>query len=126
MQKIRDLDSLVFEVMSQSKISFRHSRSGILASQDDSKKLHKDSTHDSQPAIDVLASTRPTNSACPLSSDEIESELTKYDLTSEFGPLSGLTRLERWERAETMGLQPPPLVKKLIIEHGGSNQHVFS
>jgi DNA polymerase delta subunit 4 len=120
--------------MSQSKISFRHSRSGRLASQEDSKKLYDNSTQDdSQLAINVLASTTPAKSASqqhasssPLSPDEIEIELTKYDLTSEFGPLSGLTRLERWERAETMGLQPPPVVKKLILEHGGSNQHVFS
>jgi hypothetical protein len=119
--------------MSQSKISFRHSRSGRLASQEDSKKPDDDSAHDSRLAINVLASTTPAKSASqqpasssPLSPDEIETELTKYDLTSEFGPLSGLTRLERWERAETMGLQPPPVVKKLILEHGGSNQHVFS
>ena len=31
--------------------------------------------------------------------------------------LSGITRLERWTRAQNHGLEPPPDVKKIIEEH---------
>lgn len=28
----------------------------------------------------------------------------------EYGPCAGVTRLERWERADALGLKPPPEV----------------
>ncbi|XP_013398431.2 DNA polymerase delta subunit 4-like [Lingula anatina] len=49
---------------------------------------------------------------------ELES-LTKFDLDFKFGPCTGVTRLERWERAEKHGLNPPPEVKKLLLAHKG-------
>src|SRR5260370_401347 len=33
--------------------------------------------------------------------------LRTFDLTSEYGPCVGVSRLERWERAKDMGLDPP-------------------
>jgi DNA polymerase delta subunit 4 len=34
---------------------------------------------------------------------------------SKFGPCIGMTRLERWERAEKLGLAPPPAVRELLL-----------
>lgn len=44
--------------------------------------------------------------------------LRAFDLTSKFGPCSGMTRLERWQRAEALGLAPPPEVKALLDAAG--------
>lgn len=33
-----------------------------------------------------------------------------FDLSDEYGPCVGLSRLERWERSEKLGLSPPPEV----------------
>ncbi|OBZ73719.1 DNA polymerase delta subunit 4 [Grifola frondosa] len=36
--------------------------------------------------------------------------LRVFDLSYEYGPCIGVTRLERWERADALGLNPPPEV----------------
>lgn len=41
--------------------------------------------------------------------------LRVFDNTCEFGPCVGMTRLERWERAQALGLNPPPEVGFLFI-----------
>ena len=33
--------------------------------------------------------------------------LRTFDFSSEYGPCVGVSRLERWERANAMGLDPP-------------------
>jgi DNA polymerase delta subunit 4 len=33
--------------------------------------------------------------------------LRTFDLSYEYGPCVGVSRLERWERAKAMGLNPP-------------------
>jgi hypothetical protein len=33
--------------------------------------------------------------------------LRTFDLSCEYGPCVGVSRLERWERAQDMGLDPP-------------------
>eukprot|EP00052_Salpingoeca_macrocollata_P002858 m.32750 g.32750 ORF g.32750 m.32750 type:complete len:104 (-) comp12758_c0_seq1:33-344(-) len=43
--------------------------------------------------------------------------LRAFDLDSRFGPCAGLTRLERWERAEEDGLRPPARVLQLVQSH---------
>lgn len=43
--------------------------------------------------------------------------LRQFDMAWEFGPCIGITRLERWERAEKLGLQPPIDVKNVILNH---------
>jgi hypothetical protein len=46
--------------------------------------------------------------------DEIEKKLTKFDLTHNYGPCKGITRLERYERAVRFNLSPPEEIKALI------------
>ena len=43
--------------------------------------------------------------------------LQDFDLRCEYGPCIGISRLERWTRAQNHGLDPPPDVKKIIEEH---------
>ena len=42
--------------------------------------------------------------------------LRVFDNTYDYGPCVGMTRLERWERAEALGLNPPAEVFKYSIK----------
>ncbi|CAB4379303.1 uncharacterized protein OCT59_022747 [Rhizophagus irregularis] len=44
----------------------------------------------------------------------MESLLHAFDLNYKFGSCVGLTRLERWERAQNLGLNPPEEVKNAL------------
>lgn len=43
--------------------------------------------------------------------------LKHFDVTLEFGPCTGITRMERWERAEKHGLNPPMVVKEILLKY---------
>ncbi|XP_065054306.1 DNA polymerase delta subunit 4-like [Rhopilema esculentum] len=43
--------------------------------------------------------------------------LRNFDLEAEYGPCIGMRRLERWERANNFGLNPPKDVKRIIEEN---------
>ncbi|EPT02957.1 hypothetical protein FOMPIDRAFT_1142917 [Fomitopsis schrenkii] len=53
-----------------------------------------------------------------------------FDLSYEYGPCIGVTRLERWNRAEALGLSPPPeacrLVKEILMTKEGSDNPRFT
>eukprot|EP00069_Balaena_mysticetus_P012857 bmy_07827T0 len=56
----------------------------------------------------------------PLSVDEAEMELLRqFDLAWQYGPCTGITRLQRWHRAEQMGLKPPQEVRQVLQTHPG-------
>lgn len=40
--------------------------------------------------------------------------LRKWDMQLQFGPSTGMTRMERWERANAMGLNPPSFIRDLL------------
>jgi len=40
--------------------------------------------------------------------------LRRWDLSYEYGPCVGFTRMERWERAEGLGLKPPQMVRLIL------------
>ncbi|KAL6644423.1 hypothetical protein ACP70R_016031 [Stipagrostis hirtigluma subsp. patula] len=46
-----------------------------------------------------------------------EEALRRFDMDMAYGPCIGVTRLRRWERAEAMGLRPPPHLRDLILRH---------
>ena len=52
-----------------------------------------------------------------MSADDVRRELLAFDHARAFGPCIGLGRRERWERAERLGLAPPPLVALLLASH---------
>uniref|UniRef100_A0A6J0ULX4 DNA polymerase delta subunit 4 isoform X1 n=2 Tax=Pogona vitticeps TaxID=103695 RepID=A0A6J0ULX4_9SAUR len=48
--------------------------------------------------------------------DEVEL-LKQFDLSWQYGPCTGITRLQRWERAELLGLSPPITVRELLLKY---------
>ncbi|XP_004437754.1 DNA polymerase delta subunit 4 isoform X4 [Diceros bicornis minor] len=55
-----------------------------------------------------------------VSVDEAELELLRqFDLAWQYGPCTGITRLQRWHRAKQMGLEPPPEVRQVLQTHPG-------
>lgn len=48
-----------------------------------------------------------------------ERQLRQFDLDKRYGPCVGMTRTERWRRAEELGLSPPPAVLALLQQAGG-------
>ncbi|KAJ0970946.1 hypothetical protein J5N97_018905 [Dioscorea zingiberensis] len=50
---------------------------------------------------------------------EEEGKLRQFDMDMRYGPCLGLTRLERWNRAQSMGLHPPLEVGSLLQEQAG-------
>ncbi|XP_040826608.1 DNA polymerase delta subunit 4 [Ochotona curzoniae] len=52
--------------------------------------------------------------------------LRQFDLAWQYGPCTGITRLQRWHRAEQMGLQPPPEVRRLLKAHPGDPRFQYS
>ncbi|KAM5247054.1 DNA polymerase delta subunit 4 [Ctenodactylus gundi] len=54
------------------------------------------------------------------SEEQAELELLRqFDLTWQYGPCTGITRLQRWHRAQQMGLEPPPEVHQVLKSHLG-------
>ncbi|OAY82817.1 DNA polymerase delta subunit 4 [Ananas comosus] len=45
---------------------------------------------------------------------EEEERLRQFDMDMRYGPCIGLGRLQRWERAAAMGLNPPPDVARIL------------
>ncbi|XP_065611845.1 DNA polymerase delta subunit 4 isoform X2 [Cyrtonyx montezumae] len=52
--------------------------------------------------------------------------LRSFDLAWEYGPCSGITRLQRWERARALGLCPPDAVREALLEHGDDPAVTYS
>jgi len=48
--------------------------------------------------------------------------LRTFDLSYEYGPCIGVSRLDRWERAEALGLNPPPEVKEILMTQQGKEK----
>ncbi|EGD77988.1 polymerase [Salpingoeca rosetta] len=57
---------------------------------------------------------------------QLEQHLTvlrDFDLNSEFGPCVGITRMERWKRAQAFGLNPPLKIKQILEQHPGNDDY---
>ncbi|KAG6896215.1 hypothetical protein C0992_009683 [Termitomyces sp. T32_za158] len=65
----------------------------------------------------------------PIHSDgqsKVHEILRCFDMSYEFGPCVGISRLERWERAQLLGLNPPKEVKDILTTKQGLEQAEFS
>ncbi|KDQ61463.1 hypothetical protein JAAARDRAFT_54829 [Jaapia argillacea MUCL 33604] len=51
--------------------------------------------------------------------------LRVFDLSDEYGPCIGVTRLDRWERAAALGLNPPPEVREILTTKQGFEEDEF-
>lgn len=61
----------------------------------------------------------------PEEVNNCEQILKNFDFTVDFGPVVGLTRLERWERAQKLGLNPPAVVKDILETRQGTTEEVY-
>lgn len=43
-------------------------------------------------------------------------KLKQFDLDWRFGPCTGISRLQRWERAKLHGLNPPEEIRELLLQ----------
>ncbi|KAM8841805.1 DNA polymerase delta subunit 4 isoform 1-T1 [Synchiropus picturatus] len=43
-------------------------------------------------------------------------KLRQFDLDWRFGPCTGISRLQRWERAQLHGLSPPEEIRYLLLQ----------
>ncbi|ANB14965.1 hypothetical protein AWJ20_2584 [Sugiyamaella lignohabitans] len=55
-----------------------------------------------------------------------EKVLKQFDMTAAYGPTAGITRLERWNRADKLGLNPPALVKEILETKEGVSDSKYS
>ncbi|XP_062051733.1 DNA polymerase delta subunit 4 [Lepus europaeus] len=62
----------------------------------------------------------------PGGEDAVLELLRQFDLAWQYGPCTGITRLQRWHRAEQMGLEPPPEVLQLLKAHPGDPRFQYS
>jgi len=46
--------------------------------------------------------------------DDVEIILRKFDMDPQYGPCAGLSRLDRWRRAKSLGMDPPQYILDLL------------
>ncbi|XP_078681193.1 DNA polymerase delta subunit 4-like [Branchiostoma floridae x Branchiostoma belcheri] len=69
------------------------------------------------------APAQSTSDAAELQRQTDITRLKQFDLNPDFGPCIGITRLERWERAEKFGQTPPVDIRDLIVQHTGDEEY---
>ncbi|KAJ7580157.1 DNA polymerase delta, subunit 4-domain-containing protein [Mycena floridula] len=55
----------------------------------------------------------------PEGKTRIDTILHVFDLSYQYGPCTGYSRLERWNRAEALGLKPPVEIKEILTSDQG-------
>ncbi|XP_036373287.1 DNA polymerase delta subunit 4 [Megalops cyprinoides] len=50
-------------------------------------------------------------------------ELRQFDLDWRYGPCTGISRLQRWDRAALHGLNPPQVVRELLLKTGDDSDY---
>ncbi|XP_006461737.1 hypothetical protein AGABI2DRAFT_136660 [Agaricus bisporus var. bisporus H97] len=58
--------------------------------------------------------------------NEVHQILRVFDLNYDYGPCIGVTRLERWERAQAMGLNPPLEIRDILLTSEGVADESYS
>ncbi|KAJ8247738.1 hypothetical protein GJAV_G00249720 [Gymnothorax javanicus] len=53
-------------------------------------------------------------------------ELKQFDLDWRYGPCAGISRLQRWERAELHGLNPPQTIRDLLLKSPREPEYTHS
>ncbi|KAG2363155.1 DNA polymerase delta, subunit 4-domain-containing protein [Suillus spraguei] len=58
--------------------------------------------------------------------NKIHQILRVFDMSYEYGPCVGMSRLERWERAASFGLNPPDEVRHILVTREGVEKDEYS
>lgn len=57
---------------------------------------------------------------------DVEVLLRKFDMALEFGPCTGISRMDRWKRSMNLGLNPPAFIPSILdsqqFEKAGNNK----
>ncbi|KAJ3792174.1 DNA polymerase delta, subunit 4-domain-containing protein [Lentinula aff. detonsa] len=76
------------------------------------------------------AKARKVNGNLPLVHAEKENKihdiLRVFDLSYEYGPCYGVSRLDRWERAHAMGLSPPLEIRDILLTRQGVEDRKYA
>ncbi|XP_064613008.1 DNA polymerase delta subunit 4-like [Liolophura sinensis] len=83
------------------------------------------STNDANVKIQSDARNVAPSTSKKAVSDDLD-KLKQFDLNWEFGPCAGITRMERWQRAQKHGLNPPESVRDLITLHPNDERYTKS
>ncbi|KAE9394652.1 hypothetical protein BT96DRAFT_1022437 [Gymnopus androsaceus JB14] len=71
----------------------------------------------------LAVSARDTNGNLQLihakKENKIHDILRVFDLSYEYGPCYGISRIDRWERAEALGLNPPSEIRDILMTRQG-------
>jgi len=62
----------------------------------------------------------------PEKLNKVHHILRVFDLSYEYGPCVGVPRLQRWERADALGLNPPPEVKEILLSKQGLEKDEYA
>ncbi|XP_060543817.1 DNA polymerase delta subunit 4 isoform X3 [Pantherophis guttatus] len=76
----------------------------------------------SPPQVLVQAESDLQDTAQP---DQLEI-LKQFDLSWQYGPCTGITRMQRWERAKFLGLNPPTTVQDLLLKYNKDPFVIYS
>ncbi|XP_042340218.1 DNA polymerase delta subunit 4 [Plectropomus leopardus] len=57
-----------------------------------------------------------------LREEELQ-KLRQFDLDWRFGPCTGISRLQRWERAKLHGLSPPEEIRYLLLQTNTDSEY---
>ncbi|XP_030208279.1 DNA polymerase delta subunit 4 isoform X1 [Gadus morhua] len=69
----------------------------------------------------------PQNETETITEQELElQELKQFDLDWKYGPCTGISRLQRWERAQVHGLNPPQEIRELLLRTNNDLQFTRS
>jgi len=62
----------------------------------------------------------------PAKLNKVHHILRVFDLSYEYGPCVGVPRLQRWERADALGLNPPSEVKEILLSKQGLEKDEYA
>ncbi|XP_053923649.1 DNA polymerase delta subunit 4 isoform X2 [Cuculus canorus] len=80
------------------------------------RRRHRDRDRDRDKGCGTPRARDPPP-ARPVPDPTLLEMLRSFDLAWEYGPCTGITRLQRWERAQALGLSPPATVREALLEH---------
>ncbi|XP_041838639.1 DNA polymerase delta subunit 4 isoform X2 [Melanotaenia boesemani] len=78
-------------------------------------KRKKSPTPPPQEGEDVYLGGRAEDVTETVRDEELQ-KLRQFDLDWRFGPCTGISRLQRWDRAKLHGLNPPEEIRDLLLQ----------
>lgn len=101
-----------------------------LAPKEDESDAGREDLDVDDPRWDAIwRKTKKTMNVPPSKSVHIDHEnriqqiLRVFDLDPNFGPCMGMSRLERWQRAKDLDLEPPQEIYDILTKKQGAQEH---